>query len=120
MKSLSEHPIALFISTEEMSKNSEIASRACMPVRQVRVQISELAKDHPVISISDEKGGIRLPKRFTRCQSVEEIEKEIDAVQRTIDQFQSRKKELNKRLRPLIAYKKAAEKEIKRRTDNES
>ena len=115
MKSLKDHPIALFLSEDDFIKNLEVARRSNLTERRAREMIAELAKEHPVISRSDAGGGIRLPKKFNKCKSIEELEQEIDAVQLTMDQFQSRKKELNRRLRPLIAYRKAAEKEIKRR-----
>ena len=117
MKSLKDHPIALFLSDDDFIKNPEIAKRSNLTERRARMMIAELAKEHPVISQSDAGGGIRLPKKFTKCKSIEELEKEIKAVQLTMDQFQSRKRELNRRLRPLIAYRKAAEKEIKRRVE---
>ena len=120
MKSLKDHPIVLFLSEDDFIKNQEIAQRSNLNERTAREMIAELAKEHPVISRSDAGGGIRLPKKFSKCKSIEELEREIDAVQLTMDQFQSRKKELNRRLRPLIAYRKAAEKEIKRRMGNEN
>lgn len=118
MKSLKDHPIALFLSDDDFIKNPEIARRSNLNERRAREMIAELAKEHPVISRSDAGGGIRLPKKFVDCESIDELEKEIAAVQLTMDQFQSRKRELNRRLRPLIAYRKAAEKEIKRRTES--
>ena len=108
----------MFLSEEEYMKNIEISHRSAIHERTVREMIAELAKEHPVISWSDPSGGIRLPKQFKKCKSIEELEEEIEAVQRTMAQFQSRKRELNRRLRPLIAYRKAAEKEIKRRIKN--
>ena len=117
MKSLQDHPISLFLSEDDFIKNPEVAHRSNLTERRVREMIAELAKEHPVISRSDAGGGIRFPKKFSKCKSIEELEREIDAVQLTMDQFQSRKRELNPRLRPLIAYRKAAEKEIKRRVE---
>lgn len=120
MKSLKDHPIALFLSEDDFIKNPEVARRSNLTERRARMMIAELAKEHPVISRSDASGGIRLPKKFANCKTIGDLEKEIDAVELTMDQFQSRKRELNRRLRPLIAYRKAAEKEIKRRMQNES
>lgn len=117
MKSLKDHPIALFLSDDDFIKNPEVAKRSNLTERRARMMIAELAKEHPVISRSDAGGGIRLPKKFTNCKTIGDLEKEIDAVQLTMNQFQSRKRELNRRMRPLIAYRKAAEKEIKRRIE---
>lgn len=78
--------------------------------REVRNEISRCAMYYAILATSD-KSGYRLAKKLENL-SGEELLNEMNEVNHAIHEISSRIKCLKKRLKPLIAYKKIAEKKI--------
>lgn len=79
----------------------------------IREEIRQISLHYPVISHSGKKG-YRLAKSIDSL-NVTELESEILEVNKTIFDLYSRIKFLKRRLKPLIAYKKMAEKILEER-----
>lgn len=76
----------------------------------IRSQISKLKKERCVIYNSQTKG-YRLAKFIDdKKMKPKEIEKELELVQHSINDIQSRKRVFNQQLRKYIAYQKQVEK----------
>lgn len=78
--------------------------------RAVRNEISECSMYYAVLATSD-KSGYRLAKPINDL-SGDALLMELDEVNHAIHEISSRIKCLKKRLKPLIAYKKVAEKKL--------
>ena len=89
-------------SKEELSEIRGISTRA------VRNEIAECSMYYPVIATSD-KEGYRLAKNISDLDD-ENLLSELEEINHAIHEISSRIKCLKKRLKPLIAYKKIAEK----------
>lgn len=89
---------------EELSEIRGISERA------VRDEIAQCSMYYAILATSD-KSGYRLAKAIDDL-SDEELEQELEEVEHAIHEISSRIKCLKKRLKPLIAYKKVAEKKI--------
>lgn len=76
--------------------------------REVRNEISRCAMYYAVLATSDKKG-YRLAKKLENLEG-EDLMQELYEVDHAIHEISSRIKCLKKRLKPLIAYKKIAEK----------
>lgn len=76
--------------------------------RMIRKKLSETAMFFPIVSLSTEKGYIRLGDFETL--SVEEQEKYVEMVRHQINDYKSRIAFLNRRMKPLIAWVKMVEK----------
>lgn len=87
---------------EELSEIRGISTRA------IRNEIAECSMYYAVLATSD-KSGYRLAKPIGDLNN-EELLIELDEVEHQIREVNSRIKCLKKRLKPLIAYKKIAEK----------
>ena len=87
---------------EELSEIRGISTRA------VRNEIAECSMYYPVIATSD-KSGYRLAKNISDLDG-DSLLIELDEVNHQIRELNSRIKCLKKRMKPLIAYKKIAEK----------
>lgn len=87
---------------EELSEIRGISERA------VRDEIAQCSMYYAILATSD-KSGYRLAKAIDDL-SDEELEQELEEVEHQIHEVNSRIKCLKKRLKPLIAYKKIAEK----------
>lgn len=74
----------------------------------IRERISICAYDYPIISYSTSKG-YRVPKRVEDLTD-EQLNFEVEEVQHTLNEINSRIKCLKMRMKPLIAYLKVAEK----------
>ena len=79
--------------------------------RNVRDKISELSMHYAIISLCQQKGYEMLIN--VDSYSDKEILQNIDKINHQISDFQSRIKVLRKRMKPLIAWKKVAEKYLK-------
>ena len=77
--------------------------------RAIRNEIAECSMYYPVIATSD-KSGYRLAKKISDLIDDESLLLELDEVNHQIRELNSRIKCLKKRMKPLIAYKKIAEK----------
>ena len=78
--------------------------------RAIRNEIAECSMYYPVIATSD-KSGYRLAKNISDLDG-DLLLIELDEVEHQIRELNSRIKCLKKRLKPLIAYKKIAEKKL--------
>lgn len=78
--------------------------------RAIRNEIAECSMYYPVIATSD-KSGYRLAKSISDLDG-DLLLIELDEVEHQIRELNSRIKCLKKRLKPLIAYKKVAEKKL--------
>ena len=76
--------------------------------RGVRKEISNISKFHPVISYSSKKG-YRIAQDFSKL-STEEAASEWLEVEHSLNELKSRNRDINKRMKPLIAYQKKMEK----------
>ena len=89
---------------EELSEIRGISTRA------VRNEIAECSMYYAILATSDKKG-YRLARKIEELNG-EDLLNEYDEVDHAIHEISSRIKCLKKRLKPLIAYKKVAEKKI--------
>ena len=76
--------------------------------RGVRQEISNISKFHPVISYSSKKG-YRIAQDFSKL-STEEAATEWLEVEHSLNELKARNRDINKRMKPLIAYQKKMEK----------
>jgi biotin operon repressor len=97
-----------YLSTERFISKQEIADRSGLSERNVRRKISDLKLKRPVIFNSKTKG-YRLAKHLDEM-SKEEIIEEMELIQYSANEINSRVKVLNQQLRSYIAYLKVAEK----------
>ncbi len=112
------HPI-VDILAERCSKQNIMDVLHC-PERVAREIIAECSMHYPIISYSSKDVGYRRVKDISKLNDAE-LEAEIQEVNRTAAELYSRIKCLKKRLKPLIAWKKVAEKKLStRRNENET
>lgn len=97
-------PNSRFITREELVKATGLCDR------EVRRLISELKKDHTIISLSRGKGYRKV--KYTEDMTPEEIKAEYEVIKHCINEINSRKKVYNSQLRQFIAYFKMLEKKI--------
>lgn len=94
----------------EVRTKQELSELLGISERFVREEISRCSMYYAVIATSD-KSGYRLAKAIKDLDD-ESLIVELDEVNHAIHEISSRIKCLKKRLKPLIAYKKVAEKKI--------
>ncbi len=80
--------------------------------RAIRAMVAECSMFYPIISLSKSKSGYRRAIDI-ETSSKEELESELALINKTISEHNSRIKSLKRKLKPLIAWKKVAEKKIK-------
>lgn len=102
-------PIFNFL--KETKTRDEIANYLCVSKRKAREEVALISKHYAVIRGSFQKG-YRLAKPIKDINS-NELNQEIELVQRTVNEFNSRIKDMKRTMKPLIAYLKVAEKEKK-------
>ena len=95
---------------QEVKEKSELSEILHISERAVRNEIAECSMYYAILATSDKKG-YRLAKNISDL-SGEELLVELDEVNHAIHEISSRIKCLKKRLKPLIAYKKVAEKKL--------
>lgn len=78
--------------------------------RQVRNVISEIKKEHTIISLSNGKGYRKV--KSTDDMTTEEMQQEIETIKHCINEINSRKKVYNKQLRQYIASLKVLQKYV--------
>lgn len=106
-----------FLSAYKFKTRQQLAQEMDISEREVRRQISML-KQYRVVIYNSSTKGYRLAREI---RSMSEIERktEIDLVQRSINDIQSRKKVFNKQLRKYIAYlEKAKQYELEEENQN--
>ena len=79
--------------------------------REIAELLSETSMHYALLSISHSKGH-RVAKDINSLNTREELEKELDLVDFMINQTRSRYTVIKKKLKPLIAWKKVAEKKL--------
>lgn len=89
---------------------AELVKETGLTDREVRRLISELKKEHTIISLSSGKGYRKC--KYTEAMSQEEIQAEYEVVKHCINEINSKKKVYNSQLRQFIAYFKMLEKNI--------
>lgn len=94
-----------FITREELVKTLRISDR------QLRRYISEIRKEHNVISLSSGKGYRRA--KSTDRMTYEELEREYDIIKHQIAENNSRIKKIKYNMKSQIAYLKIIEKKLK-------
>lgn len=94
----------------EVRTKQELSEILGISERAVRDEISQCSMYYPVIATSD-KSGYRLAKAIKGLDD-EALLEELNEVNHAIHEISSRIKCLKKRLKPLIAYKKVAEKKL--------
>lgn len=90
---------------EELSEILHCSNRA------VREIIAECSMHYPIIALSEKDSGYRRAKDINSL-SGQDLLDEIEIVQRVINEHKSRIKCLKKKLKPLIAWLKVAEKKL--------
>ena len=81
--------------------------------RTVRRELSEIALFYALISLSDSnKGGHRIACNLEKTNDIEKIKKDYIDVEHMIRELTSRILVLQRRLKPLIAWKKVVDNKI--------
>lgn len=93
---------------DEVRTKAELKEILKISERAIRNEIAECSMYYAVIATSDKKG-YRLAKNINDLHG-ETLLQELEEVEHQIHEVNSRIKCLKKRLKPLIAYKKIAEK----------
>jgi len=75
--------------------------------RQARLSIAEVAKEYPIVSLSSERGYMRIG-RFDSL-SKKKIVEYRERINHQLNDYMSRIDKINKRMRPLIAWLEAEE-----------
>lgn len=92
----------------ERSTKQEISETLHCSERKVREIIAECSMHYPIIAYSDAPGYRRA--KDINLLTDEELDIEIEDVQRTLNEHSSRIKCLKKKMKPLIAWLKMAKK----------
>lgn len=100
-----------YLSEEVFKSRQELSKETGLSEREVRRSISNLKFKKPVIYNSHTKG-YRLVKYLPRL-TTDEIQSELELINHSIRDMQSRIKVFNKQLKTYISYKKIAEKLLK-------
>lgn len=95
---------------QDVKTKAELKEILKISERAIRNEIAECSMYYAVIATSD-KSGYRLAKNINDLHG-ESLLQELEEVEHQIHEVNSRIKCLKKRLKPLIAYKKIAEKKI--------
>jgi len=102
-------PIFNFL--KETRTKEEIANYLGVSKRTAREEVASIGKHYAVIRGSFQKG-YRLAKPINKM-TLEEKMKEKELVRRTVNEFNSRIKDMKRTMKPLIAYLKVLEKQKK-------
>ncbi len=99
--------IEKYLSSFKYTTRKELIEKTGMSDRSVRKQISEL-KTKRVVIYSSQKSGYRLAREYTSMSRIERIE-EIEQIKHSLNDCESRVKNIKKSMRKYIAYLKKAE-----------
>lgn len=110
------HPI-IEILANRCSKQNIMDVLHCTE-REARDLVSECSMHYPVITYSTKGVGYRRAKDIEKLSDAE-LDAEIQEVNKAAAELLSRIKCLKKRLKPLIAWKKVAEKKLSLRRKND-
>lgn len=106
-----KHPIIEMLLTEEPLTKDELKDKLhATSEREVRDIISTCAMHYPVIAVSNKRG-------YRRAKNIDSLDGnklivEMDEVQQQLNELKSRVACLKKRMRPLVAWLKVAEKKL--------
>lgn len=106
-----EHPIIELLLSEEPLTKEELKEKLhTTSEREVRDIVSICAMHYPVIAVSNKKG-------YRRAKNIDSLDgdhllAEMDEVKAQINELASRVACLRKRMRPLLAWLKVAEKKL--------
>ena len=95
---------------QDVKTKAELKEILKISERAIRNEIAECSMYYAVLATSD-KSGYRLAKNINDLHG-EALLQELEEVEHQIHEVNSRIKCLKKRLKPLIAYKKVAEKKL--------
>jgi hypothetical protein len=98
-----------FLHTDKFTSKLELMDLTSLPERAVRAELSKLKFTKPVIYNSGTKG-YRLAMEVEDFKTLEDVQREYEAVRRCIADINARKKVFDKQLRTYIAYLKKIEK----------
>lgn len=105
------NPIVSILFANEPLTKEEIGDKLHISSdRQIREIIAECSMHYPVIAVSNKKG-------YRRAKNIDSLDGdhllvEIDEVRQQINELKSRVACLKKRMRPLVAWLKVAEKKL--------
>lgn len=102
--------LPLLFSNENVSYD-ELQLKLSKNRRDVARLLSEVSMHYALLSISYDKGH-RIAKPIDNLNSIEELEEELKKVDTMIAQTRSRFTTIRRKLKPLIAWKKVAQKKI--------
>lgn len=86
--------------------------------RTVRRELSEIALFYALISLSDSnRGGHRIACNLEKTSDIEQIKSDLIDVEHMIRELKSRILVLQRRMKPLIAWKKIAESKINKNNE---
>ena len=106
------HPIIELLLSEEPKTKDELMNILHVPSeREIRDIISVCSMHYPVIAVSCKKG-YRRAKSIDKLTDALKLTAEMDAVKQQLHELKSRVACLRKRMRPLIAWLKVAEKKL--------
>lgn len=99
--------IEKYLSSFKYTTRKELCEKTGMSDRAIRKQISEL-KTKRVVIYSSQKSGYRLAREYTSMSRIERNE-EIEQIKHSLNDCESRVKNIKKSMRKYIAYLKKAE-----------
>lgn len=99
------------ITEDEFISRQELRNLTGLSDRLIRNIISDIRKEHCIISLTSEKGYRRA--KSTENMTKEEIKVEYDIIKKMIKEDNNRIKNIKKNMRMKIAYLKVLEKETK-------
>ena len=106
-----KHPIIDLLLTDEPLTKEQLKEKLHVSSeREVRDIISTCSMHYPIIAVSNKKG-------YRRAKSIDSLDgdhliAEMDEVRQQINELKSRVACLKKRMRPLVAWLKVAEKKL--------
>lgn len=106
------HPIIDLLLDDKPKTREELCEILHVSDRNLRLVIAECSMHYPIIATSDKKG-YRRAKNLNEISN-DELQYEIEEVMHQIEEHKSRIKCLKKKMKPLIAWLKMAE----RRAEN--
>ena len=104
------HPIIDLLLSDEPKTREELGEILHTSDREIRDVISICSMHYPVIAVSSKKG-YRRAKNIDQLEG-KALEVEIDEVMHQINELKSRVDCLRKRMKPLVAWLKVAEKKL--------
>ena len=105
------HPIINLLLTPEPAAKEDLMEKLHITTeRGLRDAIAVCSMHYPIIATSNKKGYRRA--KDIEDLTLEELQKEIEEVQHQLNEHKSRIKCLKKKMKPLVAWLKVAEKKV--------